>query len=99
MRTTQQSIRLWGALQTLLLVVVLAGVLVLAYYALVTNQTLCDFKRDLQGRRDASAAFLQQIEEGKREIPFGLTIPDLTNDLAARDATLRSLQDLECSPG
>jgi len=97
-RSTQQSIRIWGALQTLLLVVVLAGVLVLAYYALVTNQTLCDFKRDLQQRRDASAVFLEQIQSGKRELPLGLTIRDLQDSLSARDATLRSLQDLQCSP-
>lgn len=98
MRSTQQSIRIWGALQTLLLVVVLAGVLVLAYYALVTNQTLCDFKRDLQQRRDASAVFLEQIQSGQRALPLGLTIRDIQDSLSARDATLRSLQDLQCSP-
>jgi hypothetical protein len=98
LRSTQQSIRIWGALQSLLLIVVLVGVLILAYFALVTNQTLCDFKRDLEQRRDASAAYLEQIQSGKRELPLGLTVRDLQDSLSARDATLRSLKDLQCSP-
>jgi hypothetical protein len=80
-------------------VVLVAVVGVLAWYAMNTNGTLCSFKRDLQNRRDASAAYLGSIESGARQLPDGFTLADLRSSLAARDATLRSLRDLNCSPG
>ena len=82
------------AMQVFLLVFVGA----LAWYAINTNATLCDFKRDLQERRDSSAAYLQSIESGARQLPDGFVLADLRQTLAARESTLRSLQDLHCSP-
>lgn len=97
--STATKVRFWGAVTTTLLVVVLVATLWLGYYALITNATLCDFKRDLQARRDSSAAFLASVESGARQVPIGFTIQDLRMSLAARESTLRSLSDLQCSGG
>lgn len=97
--STATKVRFWGAITTTLLVVVLVAVLWLGYYALITNKTLCEFKRDLERRRDTSAAYLGSIESGARQLPSGFSLADLRMSLAAREATLRSLEDLECSGG
>lgn len=97
--STATKVRFWGGITTTLLVIVLVSTIWLGYYALITNQTLCEFKRDLQARRDSSAAYLHSIETGARQLPDGFEIADLRMSLAARESTLRSLSDLQCSGG
>ena len=95
--STRWAVRFWAgtalALQTFLVVCVV----LLGFYALQTNNTLCDFKRSIQVRYDNTVAYVTLLEEGVRRPPPGITIEDIRADLAARRATLDSLSDLSCS--
>jgi len=97
MMSTQGRIRFWTGLSLAMQIALLVSVLWLGYLAFSTNATLCDFKRDLQSRTDASREFLEAVQTGRRALPAGFTIQDLQVSLSAREATLRSLSDLTCS--
>jgi len=91
--------RFWLGTMLSMQVVLVVVVGVLAWYAINTNSSLCSFKADLQERHDSTAAFLHSIETGARQLPDGFVLADLKQTLAAREATLRALRNLHCSPG
>lgn len=62
-----------------------------------THDALCSFKLDLQTRQEDGRRYLRDVRAGRREIIEGITIQELEESLAARQATLDTLASLDCS--
>ena len=93
---TSSSVRVWTWTQIGAMLVLLASVAALAYYAIQTHDALCKFKGDLEHRAEQTALFVDEIESGKREPIPGISLADLRRSYSNQVATLSSLSDLDC---
>lgn len=95
-QTTAHAVRFWALIQLGAICLLLVAVAVLALYAIQTHDSLCKFKRDLQVRHDTTAAFVTAIETGTRPPIAGISLADLKRTERAQQATLDSLDNLDC---
>lgn len=76
--------------------VLVTGIYRVEKFAGQTRTYMCRFVGNLEQRRDASDAYLQDVLHGRRPIIPGLQIADLQQSLDAQNATLASFQGLDC---
>lgn len=76
--------------------VLLGGVYRVETIASSTRDALCDFKHDVERRRDLSAEFRDQIRDGDRPPIPGVSIADLDRSVENLQSTLDALSDLDC---
>ena len=93
---TSSSVRVWTWAQLGAMLVLLVSVAALAYYAIQTHDALCKFKGDLEQRAEQTASFIDEIEDGERDLIPGISLADLRRSHSIQIRTLSALSGLEC---
>lgn len=68
----------------------------IANLARETHDSLCAFRQDLASRQRDTENYIKDVEEGRRPIIQGITLAELRQSVANRQATLDSLSELDC---
>ena len=86
------TLRTLGRIHIAAVFVLAVSVAILGLFAIQSRSAICSFKRDLQGRAQNTAAFIEALETGQRPPIPGITVADLQRSLAGQRATLRALE-------
>lgn len=62
-----------------------------------TNAALCALRQNVQETQDEAIAYITAVSEGSREPIAGITLREIQDRIASRQATLDALASLECN--